>query len=43
MKSFLRLLVTEIMALCPLKMFLFVPVFSPAKKYKLMSIVVIIS
>lgn len=43
MKGFLRFLVTEIMNLFPLKVFLFVPVFSPDKKYKLMSIAVIIS
>lgn len=43
MKDFLRFLVIEMMNLFPLRVFLFVPVFSPDKKYKLMSIAVIIS
>lgn len=43
MKGFLRFLVIEMMNLFPLRVFLFVPVFSPDKKYKLMSIAVIIS
>lgn len=43
MKGFLRFLVTEMVSLFPLRIFLFVPVFSPGKNYKLMSIAVIIS